>query len=79
MNTMRYAAPADVSGITLSIGPLTVTNGFVEVPDDASPGDLGGLAVYGFVAAPDTTPTRAPSKTQSAPSSPDASPDTPTE
>ena len=49
---MRYAAPSDVSGITLSTGPLTVVDGFVEVPEGATPGDLGGLAVYGFAAAP---------------------------
>lgn len=49
---MRYAAPSDVSGITLSTGPLTVVDGFVEVPDGATPGDLGGLAVYGFTPAP---------------------------
>lgn len=48
---MRYAAPSDVSGITLSTGPLTVVDGFVEVPDGATPGDLGGLAVYGFTPA----------------------------
>lgn len=48
---MRYAAPSDVSGITLSTGPLTVVDGFVDVPEDATPGDLGGLAVYGFTQA----------------------------
>ena len=49
---MRYAAPSDVSGITLSTGPLTVVDDFVDVPDGATPGDLGGLAVYGFTPAP---------------------------
>jgi hypothetical protein len=53
---MRYSAPADVSGITLSTGQLTVVDGFVEVPDDASEGDRGGLAVYGFTPAPDAAP-----------------------
>ena len=48
---MRYAAPSDVSGITLSTGPLTVVDGFVDVPQGATPGDLGGLAVYGFTPA----------------------------
>jgi len=56
---MRYSAPADVSGINLSTGPLTVVDGFVDVPDDASEGDLGGLAVYGFAPAPDGAPRRA--------------------
>ena len=50
---MRYAAPADVGGINLSSGPLVVTDGFVDVPDDATVGDLGGLATYGFVAVYD--------------------------
>ena len=49
---MRYAAPADVTGINLTSGPLTVVDGFVDVPDDATPSDLGGLATYGFVIAP---------------------------
>ena len=49
---MRYAAPADVSGIILTSGPLTVVDGFVEAPEDATPGDLGGLAMYGFTPAP---------------------------
>jgi hypothetical protein len=47
---MRFAAPSDVGGINLSSGPLVVVDGFVDVPDDATPGDLGGLATYGFVA-----------------------------
>ena len=60
---MRYAAPSDVSGITLSTGPLTVVDGFVDVPDDASPGDIGGLAVYNFVPAPESAPAAsAPSR-----------------
>ena len=49
---MRYATPADVTGINLASGPLTVVDGFIEVPDDAGQGDLGGLAVYGFTPAP---------------------------
>jgi hypothetical protein len=78
MNIMRYAAPSDVSGITLSTGPLTVTDGYVEVPEEATAGDLGGLAVYGFVAAPGTAPSpvAAPSKAKA----PDpAIPESPTE
>ena len=75
---MRYAAPSDVSGITLSTGPLTVTDGFVEVPDDATAGDLGGLAVYGFTLAPETTPQRASFKSQSAPPV-ESAPEAPTE
>ena len=61
---MRYLAPADVTGITLSTGPLSVVDGFVEVPDDVLPGDLGGLAVNGFVpvkvVAENPTPTKPP-------------------
>jgi hypothetical protein len=41
-----------VSGITLSTGPLTVVDGFIEVPENATAGDFGGLAVYGFTPAP---------------------------
>jgi hypothetical protein len=55
---MRYSAPADVSSINLSTGPLTVEDGYVEVPDDASEGDLGGLAVNGFLPAPEAAPRR---------------------
>lgn len=62
---MRFAAPEDVSEIILSSGPLRVENGFVEVPDDATAGDLGGLAVNGFVAAPDDAPTARAARTSS--------------
>lgn len=53
---MRYAAPADVGGINLSSGPLAVVDGFVDVPDDATASDLGGLATYGFLAVHDDAP-----------------------
>lgn len=59
---MRYAAPADVTSIILSSGPLAVVDGFVELPDDATQGDIGGLAMYGFYPAPMTS--EAPAKTQ---------------
>lgn len=49
---MRYAAPADVGGISLACGSLTVSDGFVEVPEDAGEGDLGALRIYGFTPAP---------------------------
>lgn len=61
---MRYSAPADVSGINLSTGPLTVVDGFVDVPDDATEGDLGGLAVYGFTPAPEAATRRATKATE---------------
>ncbi len=51
---MRYAAPSDVTEVYLSTGPLTVVDGFVDVPDDASTGDLAGLSVNGFTSAPKT-------------------------
>lgn len=44
----RFQAPADVSGITLSIGPLAVTNGFVETADDLPIGDVMGLLANRF-------------------------------
>jgi hypothetical protein len=46
---MRFKAPADISGIDLSSGPVPVMDGFVTIPDDANQGDLAGLAVNGFV------------------------------
>ena len=49
---MRYAAPEHVTGISLSVGPFTVVDGFIEVPDDLGQGDLGGLAMNGFKPAP---------------------------
>jgi hypothetical protein len=52
---MRFAAPDHITSITLSSGPIGVgTDGFVEVPDDASQGDLQGLITNGFMPAPVT-------------------------
>jgi len=65
---MRYAAPADVAGISLSIGYLAVTDGAVEVPDNAPQGDLAGLAAYGFApSAPEPSPAPAGKKSDPAP------------
>jgi len=60
---MRYTAPAHVSGINLSIGPVVVVDGFVEVPDDLGAGDLGGLAMNGFTPVPADEPAPVPAKT----------------
>lgn len=49
---MRYAAPDDVTEVYLSSGPLAVIDGFVDVPVDASTGDLAGMAANGFYLAP---------------------------
>jgi hypothetical protein len=50
---MRFAAPEHITSITLSSGPLAVgTDGFVDLPDDVSQGDLQGLAANGFTLAP---------------------------
>lgn len=70
---MRYAAPPDVSAIHLSIGPLTVVDGFIEVPDGLSQGDLGGLAVNGFSPAPPASspPTKASARDSSAATEPE--------
>lgn len=55
---MRFAAPEHASDIMLSIGTIPVVDGFADVPDDATEGDLGGLAVNGFTLAPDPMPVR---------------------
>lgn len=55
---MRYAAPAEVTSIILSIGPVPVVDGFVDVPDDLGAGDIGGLAMNGFVPAPAAPPPK---------------------
>jgi hypothetical protein len=63
---MRYAAPAQVSDVVLSIGPVAVIDGFITVPDDMPQGDANGLVVNGFTPAedaPQSAPTiEAPAK-----------------
>jgi hypothetical protein len=49
---MRFAAPADTTAISLAAGEFPITDGFVDLPDDLGEGDLAGLAVHGFRAAP---------------------------
>lgn len=72
---MRFAAPDHVTDITLSIGPVPVVDGHVEVPDDLGQGDLGGLAMHGFTRvageAPAPSPVKAP-KTEQSPENPKA-------
>lgn len=57
---MRFTAPQDISAISLSVGTFEVVDGAVDVPDDLGAGDLGGLAVYGFVPAPAVSAKPAP-------------------
>ena len=57
---MRYLAPPETTGIHLTTGPLIVVDGAVDVPDDALPGDLSGLAMNGFVLATDDHEPAAP-------------------
>ena len=64
---MRYAAPFDVSAIFLSSGPLTVDDGFIDVPNDAPQGDIGALAVNGFYPAPYLSPEAPPAVTKAKP------------
>jgi len=64
---MRFAAPQDVSDITLSSGPLPVVDGHIDVPDAAGAGDLASLAAYGFTPAPATPAPRAAGKAAPAP------------
>lgn len=54
---MRFKAPTDTSAVSLTVGEFAVDqDGFVEIPDDLSIGDLNGLAANGFVAAPAAEP-----------------------
>ena len=48
---MRFAAPADVSAISLTCGEFAVKDGHIEVPADIGQGDLAGLASHGFAIA----------------------------
>ncbi len=74
---MRYAAPPHVTGITLSTGPLVVVDGFIDVPDDLSLGDIGGLINNGFYPAPpEGSPSESPTPVKTAPPA-KASPPTP--
>lgn len=50
---MRFSAPINVSAVSLSCGEFSVDkDGCIEVPDDIGTGDLAGLSVNGFTAAP---------------------------
>ena len=50
---MRFKAPEHVTGVSLAAGEFTVDkNGYIDVPDDLSVGDIGGLSVNGFVSDP---------------------------
>ena len=46
---MRFKAPEHASDVSISSGIYLVKNGYVTVPDDTGPGDLGGLNANGFV------------------------------
>lgn len=49
---MRFIAPEHTSGVTLSIGPVDVVDGAIDVQDDLGEGDRAGLAANGFLPAP---------------------------
>ena len=83
---MRYTAPKDVTGITLSTGPLAASNGTIDAPDDLGTGDRIALATAGFVAtdtasvaavaaAPVADPTSAAPDTSKAKAKADSTPD----
>jgi hypothetical protein len=79
---MRFAAPADVSAISLACGEFAVVDGFVNVPDDLGQGDLAGLVANGFTAVPVAaksakTPDPAPEPASKPESAPDAAPAAP--
>jgi hypothetical protein len=68
---MRYAAPADVSGVELSVGPFAAVDGYIEVPDDLNEGDRAGLQVNGFTLEPAEAPQK-PAKGTATAQAPDA-------
>ena len=61
----RFAAPAHVSSVFLASGEYAVADGFVELPDAPSEGDLAGLAANGFVAVEEDIPSSRSSRAQS--------------
>jgi hypothetical protein len=57
---MRFAAPEHASDVTTSSGVFPVEQGFVELPEDTSPDDIGSLQVNGFTPAPAAPARKAP-------------------